>query len=643
MRHLCLTLCIFSFSISSFGDSDQMSVHYLDAYIVTASRIDQKLFDISPSSVVFSKEDIEKSNYINLSNILWQVPGNFLVPNGGIGKATSLFTRGSESNHTAILLNGRRLPTGFSGQYDLGLLGLVNIDSVEYIKGDNSSLYGGAIGGIINLRSSELINGIKKNIKVEGGSNAFVNTGYNYAYGDGNISFTIGIEQLNSDGFQQNSDFDRLSNNLYFNYKVSKRLNIDFQLYGYKAKLGVIGDSRYPPPSEEQNDTNAWLISPGLSYELSNRVKFKMMVNFNQNQLEADSVTRYDPSTYIGYTPKNNHYGLLDNTDKLFKEKIEGFESYLEFESEDQKSTSILGIMLEGRKYNAQPLDGNENQSNQFLNLTYDTRSIFYQRLHQFDDMMMLKFGARVDSYSDLFNSSETGNIEISRSLNADHDFKLFIKASYGMIPPDINSLIMFNNFDSLDFKLEKIRSREIGIKKSLGTQELGIIYYNNKIKDLADSSYDDNWNAAYSLVNTKQQGFEAYLGGSILNQFDYTFSYTYLDADIESGQYFAGAAGGRGAQLIRRPMHKFTASVIWEPYSKYNLGANYIAGWNREDSVGMRFEALKVLRLFGAYNYSEDTSLFFRIENALDETYQYTAGFPAPPKQTFIGVKLSF
>ena len=318
-------------------------------------------------------------------------------------------------------------------------------------------------------------------------------------------------------------------------------------------------------------------------------------------------------------------------------------QGYWEFGSEDQKSINILGFMDEERKYNAKPFDGNENQSNRFLNLKYDTRSIFYQRIHQFDDMMMLKFGARADNYGDLFESSETGNLEISRSLNADHDFKLFIKASYGMLPPDINSLIMFNNFDSLDFKLEKIRSREIGIKKNLGTQELGIIYYNNQIKDLADSSYDQNWNATYSLVNTNQKGFEAYLGGLILNQLDYTFSYTYLDADIESGQYFGGAAGGRGQQLIRRPMHKFTASVIWEPYSKYNLGVNYVAGWNREDSVGVRFEALKVLRIFGAYNYSEDASLFFRIENALDEPYQYTAGFPAPPKQVFIGAKFSF
>ena len=53
-------------------------------------------------------------------------PGVFLVT-GGIGKATSLFTRGSESNHTAFLFNDRSCPTGQSGQYDSGLLGLVNV------------------------------------------------------------------------------------------------------------------------------------------------------------------------------------------------------------------------------------------------------------------------------------------------------------------------------------------------------------------------------------------------------------------------------------------------------------------------------------------------------------------------------------
>ena len=41
------------------------------------------------------------------------VARTFLLNYGGMGSASSMFTRGSESNHTAVLLNGRRLPSGF--------------------------------------------------------------------------------------------------------------------------------------------------------------------------------------------------------------------------------------------------------------------------------------------------------------------------------------------------------------------------------------------------------------------------------------------------------------------------------------------------------------------------------------------------
>ena len=51
--------------------------------------------------------------------MLKQIPGIFSQLMVVWVQATSMFTRGSESNHTAVLLNGRRIPTGASGQYDL--------------------------------------------------------------------------------------------------------------------------------------------------------------------------------------------------------------------------------------------------------------------------------------------------------------------------------------------------------------------------------------------------------------------------------------------------------------------------------------------------------------------------------------------
>ena len=627
-----------SISILSLVGSDSEKVYNLDDYVVTASRLNQDLFDLSPSVSILKKEGIQKSAYANLTDVLWQIPGAFLVPNGGIGKATSLFTRGSESNHTAILFNGRRLPTGFSGQYDLGLLGLVNIGSVEFVKGDNSSLYGGAIGGIINLRSSKANEGSIHNFNLETGSNAFRKAAYNTAYGNESLSITYGLESLSSNGFQENSDLERISNNLYLKYQLTNELELDFQYFGYNAKLGVIGDYRFPPPSKERNNTNAWLVSPGLTYKLTDSVKFKMLINLNQNKLDTHSVKRYD-SSWTAYTPEDSEYGSLDNVDKIFKENIKGIEAYWELNSDKFNSTSIIGFMLEDRKYKKEPFDGVENDSNKVDNLGYKTRSIFYQNLIELNDMTAIKLGVRYDKYSNLFPSSRTGNFEIIRSLSIDKTFKLFLKTSNGKIVPDINSIMLFSDFDSLNLKLENSKSTEIGFKKLINDHEFGIICFNSKFKNIADQ----NENNDYSLVDTNQLGAEYYLEGIILDHFNYTISYTYLDAYIKSGLYFGGFSGKKGDKLIRRPMHKFSASFLWEPSAKYNLGINYLAAWDREDSEGVDFEALESVRLFGALNLSKNSSLFFRIENALDQNYLFTGGFPAPPRQMFIGTRFSF
>lgn len=427
MYSFILKLVFFTsiYFFSLIGSSSE-KVYNLDDYVVTASRLNQDLFDLSPSVSTFNKEDIEDGAYVNLTDVLWQIPGIFLVPTGGIGKATSLFTRGSESNHTTILFNDRRLPTGFSGQYDSGLLGLVNVGSVEFVKGDNSSLYGGAIGGIINLRSFKANKGSIRNFNLETGSNAFRKAAYNTAYGDESLSITYGLETLSSNGFQENSDFERITNNLYLKYQLKNELEFDFQFFSYNAELGVIGDNRYPPPSKERNNTNAWLISPGLTYKLTDRAKFKIMINLNQNKLDTHSVNRYDSSTWTSYTPEDSEYGSLDNVDKIFEENIKGLEAYWEFNVDKFNSKSIIGFMLEDREYERNPFDGVENNSNKVVNLGYKTRSIFYQNLIELNDMTAIKLGARYDNYSELFPTTKTGNFEISHSLSQDDSFKLF-------------------------------------------------------------------------------------------------------------------------------------------------------------------------------------------------------------------------
>jgi outer membrane cobalamin receptor len=85
-----------------------------------------------------------------------EVAGVDLQTTGPKGQQTSLFIRGTNSNHSLIAINGISIKdhSTISGNDDLGQIGILGFDQIEIIKGPAGSIYGpDAIGGVINLQS----------------------------------------------------------------------------------------------------------------------------------------------------------------------------------------------------------------------------------------------------------------------------------------------------------------------------------------------------------------------------------------------------------------------------------------------------------------------------------------------------------
>jgi vitamin B12 transporter len=124
----------------------------LEETIITATRTPVPVDTIGSPVIVITRNDIERSLASDVSELLQQHAGIEIARTGGPGQQTSLFTRGTESNHTVVLLDGVRINPGTIGGAALQNISPESLERIEVVKGPRSALYGtDAIGGVVQL------------------------------------------------------------------------------------------------------------------------------------------------------------------------------------------------------------------------------------------------------------------------------------------------------------------------------------------------------------------------------------------------------------------------------------------------------------------------------------------------------------
>ena len=124
----------------------------LEETVVTATRTPVPLDAVAAPIIVITRSDIERSLASDVSELLHGQAGLELSRNGGPGQTTTLFTRGTDSNHTVVLVDGVRINPGTIGGAALQNIAPESIERIEIVKGPRSSLYGtDAIGGVVQL------------------------------------------------------------------------------------------------------------------------------------------------------------------------------------------------------------------------------------------------------------------------------------------------------------------------------------------------------------------------------------------------------------------------------------------------------------------------------------------------------------
>ena len=127
-------------------DDDRLTI------LITASRFAETADETLAPVTVITRKDIEEKQATTLEEALRTVPGITLGNSGGVGKLTSVFLRGTESNHVLVLVDGVKTGSVHSGAFKFENFPVDQIERIEVVRGPRSSLYGSeAIGGVIQI------------------------------------------------------------------------------------------------------------------------------------------------------------------------------------------------------------------------------------------------------------------------------------------------------------------------------------------------------------------------------------------------------------------------------------------------------------------------------------------------------------
>lgn len=137
-------------------DNSTTDATQLNTIVVTATGYEQDLSKAPASITVIDREELEKREYNDITDVLRHAPG---VVVSGSGSAQTISIRGVSSNYTLFLVDGKRQygrdvnPNGDDAGFEKNILPPVSaIERIEIIRGPASTLYGSdAMGGVVNI------------------------------------------------------------------------------------------------------------------------------------------------------------------------------------------------------------------------------------------------------------------------------------------------------------------------------------------------------------------------------------------------------------------------------------------------------------------------------------------------------------
>ena len=170
--------------------------------VVTATRTIQSIDDALSSVTIITRADIQARQATSVQELLTGEAGIQISNNGGLGKATALFLRGTDADQVLVLVDGVKLTSVTLGTTAFEYLPVEEIDRIEIVRGPRSSLYGSeAVGGVIQIFTRRGQGEPLLTASAGGGSHNTENTSAGLSGSTSSLSYSVSSSYLGSDGY----------------------------------------------------------------------------------------------------------------------------------------------------------------------------------------------------------------------------------------------------------------------------------------------------------------------------------------------------------------------------------------------------------------------------------------------------------
>jgi vitamin B12 transporter len=601
----------------------------LETLVVTATRIPTPELDVASSITVITADDIAARQVRTLPDLLKEVPGLNLVQTGGAGGQTSVFMRGTNSNHTKVLVDGIDLgdPSNPGGAFDLGTFLTQDIQTVEILRGPQSGLYGSdAIGGVINIITKS---------------------------GSGPAQFNAGIEAGSFDTFNQAGS---ASGSLdQFHYAAT--------LQHYHAGATPVTPLDLLPPGQARIDDydDNLTASTKLGLDVTDHFDLGLVARYTDSHLRitgdnfatfpaTPDATQSDNNTLQYYTRATGHLlaldGALEQTVGAAYSDVKSSQyspdnpaAYLYGERTKFDWQGILKLAA-----NQQLLLGAEHQRDEItqpIAAATNINSGYAELQSSFGGRLFDTISVRYDD-NDRFGSQFTYRVAPAYLIE-ETGTKLKASVGTGFKAPSLSQ--MFQNFPEFDFfgnpnlRPETSVGYDAGFEQSLAADNMrfGVTYFHNNIKNLIDDNAD--FTSLTNIGRAVTDGIESFASYQPLPSLSLRVDYTYLQATDEILH----------EELLRRPKHKGDLNAAWQATSRLRLNATLlsVSSWidgNRDFSIPrLTAPGYTTVDCAASYDLTSHWALFGRITNLFNRHYQNPDGFMQPTLGAFAGVKAKF